>query len=359
MNEFGNIDYQLPYNPNDVDIRQQRFAVREIMEMITESEIELWREDDYQRKSNAWDPKRKSRLIESLIMRIPLPIFYFDGSNSPWKVIDGLHRLTTLYTFIKGESFPLSDLEYLKDLEGSTFFELPFKYRRVIETFNIEAYLINPGTPDKVKLNIFKRINTGGISMSSHEIRTTYFSGKPVEFIKSLVLSAEFLNTTKRKISNYGLKDHEAVLRFFSFYKYWENYKPSMEQFLDFSMETIYTISEIELKQIRERFRQSMITCNVIFDDKAFYMLNYKGEKLGSTINMALFETWSVNIALLDYDALEILETRKEELLIKYFALFQNVEFNKSVSSGTSSKKSVYTRFALIKELINEMINAN
>jgi hypothetical protein len=359
MNDFENIDNQLPYNPSDVDIRQQTFSVSHIMEMITHSDIELWRELDYQRKSGSWSDIQKSRLIESLIMRIPLPIFYFDGSDKPWKVIDGLHRLTTLYTFLKGQSFPLKDLEYIKDLEGLTFFELPFKYRRVIEEFTIEAYVINPGTPDKVKLNIFQRINTGGSSLSRQEIRNAYFRGLPVDFIDSLASSNEFLLATNNKIPQSKMKDKEAVLRFFSFFKFLERYNPPMERFLDSSMENISHLSENELSHIESRFRQSMISCNAIFRDRAFYVLNINGEKQSSTINIALFETWAVNIALVDNDTLDILHTHQNEVVRKYILLLQNIEFHKSFSSSTSSKKAVHTRFSAIKNLLNNISNAH
>ena len=358
MNDFENIDNQLPYNPSDVDIRQQQFPVGHVISMIAHADIELWREIDYQRKSNAWDSKQKSRLIESLIMRIPLPIFYFDGSEKPWKVIDGLHRLTTLYSFIREESFELKELEYLKDLEGKSFHDLPFQYRRVIEESTIEAYVINPGTPSKVKLNIFQRINTGGSSLSRQEIRNAYYRNKPVDFIDSLANSSEFLLATNGKIQQSRMKDKEAVLRFFSFFKFLDRYNSPMERFLDISMENIYIIADEELDSIRNRFRQSMIACNAIFRDKAFYVLNIHGEKQSTTINVALFETWAVNFALLENDRLDMLKNNQSEVLRRFILLLQDIEFHKSFSSSTSSKNAVFTRFSAIRNLINTITNA-
>jgi len=163
VEELINIDDQLPYNPSDVDIRQQQFSVAHLLDMITNSEIDpFWFEPGYERSGNEWSIEQKSRLIESLIMRIPLPSFYFDGSEHPWKIIDGLQRLSTFYSFLKGMSFELQNLEYLKNFEGKVFFELPYSFRRVIENTIIEAYVINPGTPKKVRYNIFTRINNRG-----------------------------------------------------------------------------------------------------------------------------------------------------------------------------------------------------
>jgi hypothetical protein len=359
MNESLNIDNQLPYNPSDVDIRQQTFSIFQIMNMITHGEIELWREADYQRKSNQWKDEQKSRLLESLIMRIPLPIFYFDGSEHPWKIIDGLHRLTSLYTFMRGASFQLVNLEYLKDLEGKTFSDLPFKYKRAIEESTIEAYVINPGTPDKVKLNIFQRINTGGSTLSRQEIRNAYYRGLPVEFIDELSGDLFFLNATYGKISTSKMKDKEAVLRFFTFFKYLEQYNPPMDKFLDFSMESISTIKKNELEEIKDRFKNSMSTCQTLFDENVFQILNMNGEKQSSSINIALFESWSVNVAKLEEIERENLIRQKNRLIKNFISKLQDIEFHKSISSSTSSKKAVFTRFETIKNLIKNILNAH
>lgn len=291
-------------------------------------------------------------------MRIPLPIFYFDGSEHPWKIIDGLHRLTTLYTFMKGQSFELENLEYLTDLNGKNFFELPFKYRRVIEESTIEAYLINPGTPDKVKLNIFQRINTGGSSLSRQEIRNAYYRGKPSDFVNSLATEPLFLDATVRRISLRRMRDKETVLRFFAFYMYIERYSPPMEKFLDYAMESIFSVDENILSEIRERFRRSMMTSIRIFQSNAFYTLDINGKRESSSINIALFEAWSVNLARLEQGQIDILVANRSTLIDRFINHLQFADFYKSISSSTASKKAVFSRFENIKNLINDIINA-
>jgi hypothetical protein len=318
----------------------------------------LWREEDYQRKGNQWSDEQKSRLIESLIMRIPLPIFYFDGSEHPWKIIDGLHRLTTLYTFTKGQSFRLENLEYLSELNGKSFFELPFKYRRVIEESTIEAYLINPGTPDKVKLNIFQRINTGGSSLSRQEIRNAYYRGKPSDFINKLSTEPSFLDATGNRISYRRMKDKETVLRFYSFYMYFDRYTPPMEKFLDYAMESVFTVDDKTLSDISERFRRSMLAAISIFQGSAFYTLDINGKREGKSPNIALFEAWSVNIAKLEQYQIDILVKKRTLLLDRFINQLQFADFYKSISTSTASKKAVFTRFENIKKLINDIVNA-
>ncbi len=359
MEIFDNIENQLPYDPSDVDIRQQNFTIHHLMQMISFKELELWHGIDYQRNSSTWSYIQKSRLIESLLMRIPLPIFYFDGSERPWKIIDGLHRLSTLYSFIEEEKFALKELEYLKDLEGLRFSELSFQYRRMIEESLIQAYVINPGTPDKVKLNIFQRINTGGSSLSRQEIRNAYYRGLPSDFIDNLAISSEFLTVTNNKISSNRMRDKEVVLRFFAFYKFLDRYIPPMERFLDYAMESIYEISHQELNSIEDSFNYALNACMQIFEEKAFYVLNMNGEKQGSRINIALFESWVVNLALLPKEKVDDLLNRKNEIFNDFVILLQDIDFHKSFSSSTSSRKAVEIRFFAVRNILNNFTNAN
>jgi Protein of unknown function DUF262 len=355
MNEFVNIDYQMPYNPSDVDIRQQSFSVGQLMDKINQQQLDLNREVAYQRSNNAWKATQKSRLIESLLMRIPLPIFYFDGSENPWKIIDGLHRLSTIYAFINDETFELTDLEYLKSLEKYNFKSLPFKYQRVITEFSIEAYIINPGTPNKVKFNIFHRINTLGKTLSPQEIRNANYRGEPVELLNSLASAKCFVEATQSKFTTNRMKDREVVLRFVAFYNFLNNYKAPLETFLNHSMESLYKLNYSQREEIKLNFETSMHICKTIFEDKAFYTLNINGEKNSNNINVALFDTWAVNIAQCNTQVQDKLIMQKQKVMQQFILLLQNVEFHKSISSSTSSSKAINTRFSSIQNLINNI----
>lgn len=359
MRDLDFTDKQLPYDPSDVDIRKQTFSVGHIIDLIADGRIELWREEDYQRKGNSWDIKQRSRLIESIIMRIPLPIFYFDGSEYPWKIIDGLHRLTGLFTYIQENKWALNEVQYLRNFEGCYFDDLPFKYRRVVLESTIEAYVINPGTPNRVKLNIFQRINTGGSSLSRQEIRNAYYRGTPVDFIDFLSSSQDFLQATNGKISRNRMKDKEAVLRFIAFYKFIDVYEQPLERFLDFAMEKIYDLSKENLMELEKKFLNSMRLCHIIFEGLAFYILNINGEKQSNNVNIALFETWSVNLAKLDDEQTYMIIQHRDKLFNRFVHLIQDVEFHKSISSSTSSKKAINTRFLAIDRIIKNVLNVN
>jgi uncharacterized protein with ParB-like and HNH nuclease domain len=348
---------ELPYNPSDVDIRQMAVAIDFVIQKIETGDIDLWNKNDFQRSGGLWSIEKKSRFIESLIMRIPIPIFYFDGSQKTWKIIDGLQRLTTLYQFIHENGFKLKNLEYLKQLEYKSFNELPFSYQRVIENSVIQAYVVNPGTPEKVKLNIFQRINTGGEGLTPQEIRNAYYRGKPYDFINELSKSREFLEATNYKISTKRMRDDEIVLRFFTAFRFFKLYQPPMDKFLDYSMAYINEMSDGELDEIKDRFKISMNTCKNLFGNNAFTTKISDDLQRKQPINISLFESWSTNIAKLNSSEIARLINNKGMLLHEYGNLLLQPDFYKSISSGTSSKGSFYNRFNRINELIKNTIS--
>lgn len=343
----------LPYDPNDVDIRQQTMSIGMVTEMMKLGEIELWRPNDFQRLGGLWSPGEKSRLIESLLMRIPLPIFYLDGSLRPWKIIDGLQRLTVLDEFINRNSFELTELEYVKEIEGLRFNDLSFSYKRTIMNFFIEAYIINPGTPDNVKFNIFQRINTTGIKLNAQELRNAYYSGDSAIFINRLAESQAFKLTVGDMLSKKRMKDREFALRFVAFYLFQEEFSPPMDRFLDFSMQYIADLSEDAKEDIYLRFTRALSTCFSIFGNNSFFVLNVNGAALTNSPNIAIFESWVVNLAKRDIKTHKAL-IRNRDIVVRRFAEYlQQKDFYRSVVSATTKPSGVELRFSMISDLID------
>ena len=145
-------------DPIKISISSNPISLEGILGKLEHGEIDL--NTEFQRKNGLWDPKTKSQLIESLILRIPLPVFYFDGINDDkWLVIDGFQRLTTFKEFFIEKSLKLIGLEYFPDFNGYKCEDLPLIYLRRMKETLMFSYIIRSPTPENEKLNIYKRIN--------------------------------------------------------------------------------------------------------------------------------------------------------------------------------------------------------
>ena len=200
-----------PFDPARIKIHTVQAVVGQLMTRIEHDEIDL--APDFQRLSGIWNPERKSRLIESLLLRIPIPVFYVAADeDEKWAVVDGVQRLSTIRDYVTGK-FPLTRLEYRGELDGLRYDDLPRAMQRRISETQFVVNVIEPGTPPEVMFNIFRRINTGGIPLNGQEIRHALNPGPVREYLKTLARSTEFVYATNSSIKPNRMTDRECVLR--------------------------------------------------------------------------------------------------------------------------------------------------
>ena len=342
-----------PYDPKLIDIAPQTLTLSNIIRRLKEDAIDL--SPDFQRSSNLWNPQKQSLLIESILIRIPLPAFYFDGANTDkWQVIDGLQRLCAIKNFVVLQELKLTGLEYLSQFEGCTFNELPAPYQRQIEEANIMAYIMKSGTSN-VKYNIFKRINTGGMVLKPQEIRNALNQGIPADFVAELASSDLFKQVVR--ISDKRMQDREFVTRFITFYlNKPEDYKPDLDTFMSNAMEKLNHHSENERNMIRRNFIASLCLAQIIFDKWAFRKVFNKNEKL-YPINKALFEVWSILLAKLSDTERQIILGKKEDIFNDYIKLInKDTDFVGAITSQTDNKNKIIYRFSTIDTLLKNRL---
>ncbi|MFD2409273.1 GmrSD restriction endonuclease domain-containing protein [Paenibacillus rhizoplanae] len=344
-----------PFDPAKIDITQKSLTIDLLIKRLKENEINLL--TDFQRKGGLWDDVQQSRLIESLMIRIPLPAFYFDGSNdNNWLVVDGLQRLTALKRFFIDQELKLFNMEYVTQFDGQTYNQLPRHIQRRIEETQIIAFVINDGTPPEVKYNIFKRINTGGVPLTPQEIRHALNQGTASTFLKKLAGTEEFLDATCHSIKSDRMEDRDFVLRFLAFsMTSYSEYFPDLENFLNSAMGLLNKKSKKELEELENKFKNAMKSSREIFGDDAFRR-RYKLEDNRKQINKALFDTWSVNLGNLDNEQVKKLVINRDLIKDKFMKLMKNKRFDGAISQGTGDPRRVEFRFTRVEKIIKEVL---
>ena len=346
-----------PFDPTLIRVETKPMTIDLLLTRMREGELDLT--PGFQRKGGIWKDEAQSRLIESILIRIPLPAFYMDATDeNKWLVVDGLQRLTTLKRFVLDKKLRLCGLEFLVPLHGKTFDNLPRNFQRRIAETQVTVYLIEKGTPSGVKFNIFKRINTGGLPLSAQEIRHALNQGKVTEFLERLANLKDFKEATANSIRDDRMADRECVLRFLAFtITSYEEYKVNdLDSFLNERMAEINNMSDQRLDILEQKFIRAMRAMLIIFGREAFRKPR-KGNTPRFPINKALFESWSVNISQLDDHQIFELTEEKEVLKEKFFNLMDDREFNDAISQGTGNINKVKHRFRAIEDLILEVLS--
>lgn len=348
-----NLPIENPFDPNQVDIRTRTMSLDLLIKRLRNNAIDM--NTSFQRKANLWDITKQSRLIESILVRFPLPAFYFDGSNDDnWLVVDGLQRLSSLDNFVNKEAFQLQNLEFLNQFNGMKFSELPSYLQRRIEEFEITAYIIAAGTPKVLKFNVFKRINTGGLTLTPQEIRNALNQDTAI-YIKKMADLKSFKIATQFSISEERMLDQEFVTRFLAFYLFdLDKYNGDLDRFLNEAMEELNYVQNIE--EIINNFDKAMNAAIQIFNGDAFRK-RFSRNDSRKPINKTLFEVWSVLLSKLSIIEINKLIENKNLITDKFIDLLNTDEaFNKAITSATGDKTRTKKRFTAINKIIESIL---
>jgi hypothetical protein len=352
-----------PFDPTLIKVESKTPSLDTLIKRIRGKSIQMDTSNYFQRQDDLWDKGKQSRLIESILIRFPLPAFFFDASDdNNWLVVDGLQRLSSIRNFCVIKTLRLTNLEFLTTLNGKGWDDLSEDLQRVIEEAQVVIYKILPGTPTDVKFNIFKRINTGGLILEAQEIRHALFQGRPSDFITELAKTREFLEATEHRIATHRMLDRDFANRFLCFYLLGienygtKEYGQDLDTYMSKAMAAIYNKTEDELNQIKEDFKEAMKLAKAIFGREAFRKIYYKYDRL-PPINKALFDALSVQFAFLTDPDKEKLKEKKIEFKRELYDLLNDDPyFFISVTSSTGDKNRILKRHTSISQLIKETI---
>ncbi|MCG8322065.1 MAG: DUF262 domain-containing protein [Cytophagales bacterium] len=349
-----------PYDPEKIKIDHQNVDLGFLLEKLEYNEIDLM--PDFQREGDLWDNIKKSQLIESILLGLPLPSFYFsvDAKTDKWQVVDGLQRLSTFQAFWVKKTLKLEGLEFLDSYDGKSYSDLTRADLRKISGFKVNLYVIEKETPKEAKFLIFKRVNTGGLILTPQEMRHALNQGIPADFIKGLSQLESFKKATDYRIPSKRQEDRDFVNRFIAFYLlgYEEGYKGELDAFLNDGMAKLEQISIEERNNVKSNFKDAMEISYKIFGNDAFrkrYDLNERRKP----ISKAVFDSISVNIAWLSKQDKAELLNKKDLIKHELINLFNSDErFHRSITTATGQKANVVYRFEKIKTLFNEVLRS-
>ncbi|MGV3288341.1 DUF262 domain-containing protein [Bacillus wiedmannii] len=353
---------ETPFDAEKIRIEQRMLSLKYIKELLDSKELEL--SPGFQRNRVWKEPKRKSLLIESLMLRIPIPAFYFyEDENSKYYVIDGLQRLSTIEDYLN-DKFKLSNLQYLQANSGNKrFSELEQKYKNRIYHTQLAVNIIDARTPSQVKFDLFRRINTGGIALNAQEIRNSIAKNKVRDFLKEMAKHPSFLRVTGN-INDDRMAAQELVVRFIAFYKAFDveeynvNYeKGDLELFLDNAFEELNNCSDTELMEYKRIFIRAMDNAFDLFGGYAFRKCTYSDFKNRKVLlNKSLFVTWSVLLAHIELSGEELKLKREKACSILSKRLQFDELYTQSLSIGTNAKKRVKLNFEIACEVLEEVL---
>ncbi|MET9656215.1 DUF262 domain-containing protein [Streptomyces sp. NPDC006510] len=343
-------EIERPWNPEQIRVNTKQFSLRNVLDMIEDDSLEL--APDFQR-GQVWKPVQKSRLIESVLLQIPLPAFYFaEDTDGLMRVVDGLQRLSTIRDFVRGGEelgFALKGLEYLQSaVEGKRFEDLPAPWKRRIYNTQIVTNVIDPTTPSDVMYDIFKRINTGGTPLNAQEIRHCMSKDRSRTILREMTSTAEFNAATNDMGGHIRMNDREMALRFAAFWlmgadgyaKY-----AAMDPFLQRTttmLDNEKDVTRARVEDLMTAFRKAMVNARLVFGDQAFrkWPLRQSGR---NPINRALFEAWSITLA--EHEAADLERRREEIVAFARELMTHDYRYLEAITSSTGDVRRVMYRF--------------
>lgn len=347
-----------PFNPNEIDVDISTVNLGSLIEQLENDEIDL--QPDFQRAADVWDNVKKSRLIESILLGLPLPSFYFseDPVSQKLSIIDGLQRICAIRDFVLKEDEPLKleGLQFLKNIEGLTFSQLARPEVKRIKSLKITMNTLRKGTPLDVKYIIFQRVNTAGEPLTPQEMRHALNQGPAAIFIKELANMESFKKATNYSVKSKRMQDRDFVNRFVAFFIGYQDYMGDLDMFLNDKMGELNKMTPAQRNDIRVSFDKAMECCYEIFKKDTFRK-RYKITDKRKPISKSVYDTLSVNIAWLSDEEQHLLLKNAEDFKAGMIRLFNDEKFNFSISTGTGQKYNVEQRFTMVKSLIKEIIS--
>lgn len=347
----------------EIVLQKEQYAIDFIIRMIDTQFLDL--SPEFQRNEVWSDNKKKSLFIESLLLNIPVPIFYaYSNQDEQLSIIDGKQRLSTIRDFYRGK-FKLTNLHHLKQFNGFVYNELPDRVKNNLDRYQCYFYILNYLTPKRYIFDIFMRINTGSVPLTSQEIRNIFAKPRVRNLLKDMASSVSFRKATRQKIKDIRMDAQELALRFIALKNNYDfkNHRfifpeNNLSELLDRVIAELNAASDAMLKSYLVDFKDACEQAYELLGDYAFSRLKMQGNSIklrSNTINKSLFSAFTVLLSDEKYKYKKLREYRNK-VLFEFCIVQSEPTMNAVLSSGTGSKSNLGTIFNCIEIVLEDFV---
>ncbi len=351
-----------PFDPSSLKAEVKNSTIGALVDMLKNNLIDL--NPEFQRSGNLWNDKRKSQLIESILLGLPLPSFYFyvDERLKKWVVIDGLQRLCSLQSFMVDEALCLHGLEFLNEsVYGKSFKDFDYFDQLAMKMHPVTLNVLSGDTSAEARYIIFQRVNAKGTQLSPAEMRNALYQGAATTLIKRMSENIHFKKLVSDQISTTRMKDREFASRFLLFYLTdYKDYNGYLDMSINRTLDYINKFCDDKLLEgIYQDFERSLSLCEKLLGINAFRRPeNRSKNKRRNVVSFTIFEILTVSLARLNEIDIQKLLSHTDRFRNNYELLFQDNTMQSFLAEGTSKKTAVTYRFEKIQQVIIKTINS-
>lgn len=338
------------YPLDELAIREERRATVDVVRRLAAGRFRL--DPDFQRDF-VWEKDKQSRLVESVLMRIPLPVFYVaEDDEGLLIVVDGRQRLTTLQRFLEGDL--TLNLPDRPELNGKQFQDLEPRLQNRVEDCQLHFYIIDRTVPERARLDIFERVN-GGEVLTRQQMRNAIYNGVATKFLKAEAESQLFKDATGGSLNIKKMQDREFVNRFCSFSLLpFDTYKGDMDDWLARGLVCVSKLSGADREALSQKFRRGLSNNLLVFKRHSFRK-HRQAVQARSILNASLFDVMMFEMCRLEEEQVVVAADALREA---FYVRMDDPVFTKAITYGPNSPREVRARFLIANEMFREVFDA-
>ncbi len=330
-------------------IRNENRTIHDVLRRIDQENFIM--DPDFQRDF-IWSEAQQSKLIESVLMRIPLPVFYIaENEDGRMVVVDGLQRLSTFKSFVSDRRLRLR-LPEQHELNRKRFGDLSARLQNRIEDCNLTLYVIDSKAPERARLDIFERVNSG-VRLTRQQMRNCLYTGQGTRFLRDEAEQELFVAAIGNSLNRAQMRDREFINRFCGFQLLsLDEYRGDMDLFLSQTLKKMNSLEPEELNDLSRQLRQGLANNFKLFGRYAFRKHTEGRDTRRSFINASLWDVMSTGLSKYSSD---IVSQQEDALLFGFYGLLEDPVFDDAITLGTNQTMRVKQRFGMANALFKDV----